>query len=1341
MVAVGAGYHISCYDAFRLTVLRPSSEQRKRGRPEADFTIVAMEEIYRHIEENGDECQFSLTELKNCVTDKCPDDRVIIKKLEEKYGDKLIISKVDGKSTLFCFRDTSSKILHKTWQTAKGSDDKEEKLKIIRTAAKILLDDIRSTPFDLSEYPPPDNFLKESEDVVPKTLMTFLEELIIKNKKDTETASRKCIAIAHAIVSAIRPRSFISPILLGLAALINQKYASKSLIDLLSSIGFCASYYEVSLFQISAIAHNHNAPEANPEFCQYVFDNADHNIRTIDGHHTFHSMGGIKCHTPKINTNNEGILRLKKIPPSFVVGNFGHVQVQKFEKCERGLKQVLIPNYAADEDIKKILTPWTDIIWFYGKKDELDVPGWNGFMEILNTTKEYSESEIVPLPFINNPPSQYETIYTSLLEAVENSKLNGHKSTIVTFDQPLYHKAKDITTSSNDPRLESVVIRLGGFHLLMSYMGSIGYMMNGSGLKELWSTVYAPSSVDKMLIGHSYSRAVRAHTLTQLSLGKIVLESTQYDDEDIAAIEDVIFNTTACGIENVASIEEKFENALDVLNSNGPTAKLWILYLRMVTLLKHFIQAERSGNWNLHLTTIKKMLPFFHAAGHFSYAKSATLYLQDMLNLANVLTPEEFNKFTEDGYFTIRRTNKFWSGIWSDMTIEQTLMRSMKSSGGLTRGRGLSDAVLTKWILATPILTSVITSVEDFADEKSSTTEQHVDNSTSRLKRDLQDTKKFDDWLKSQNPFIKVDKIMSISTGITGDFSINCYEAQKIGMEIMTKSNGNNFEEISYSRKDRVLPLAAVNTSIKVEDTSVPVEPEMMFRRIAFAKKSQDELKNYLKYELAPFPLPLFDVNGMRKCKKSAFYDLFKPLEEEPYFENKSFVIDGGYILHKVIWPRGATFSAACDQYVKYIKTNYGQCSIIVFDGYPEDPQNKGTKSTERIRRENNKRRTNCAEILFTGDTVISVGQEIFLSNSKNKQRFITLLRKKFEDNGIRTKQAEEDADTLIVQTALENAECTDSVFIVGEDIDLLVILSGSPDNNKNKVLFLKPGRNKVPRKVYTSHSFTEQGLTDHVLFMHAFSGCDTTSALFRLGKKKLVDVMKKNTSLHKYSSLFRDPNAVKESLIEAGERIMTVLYSSNSSKTCLNDIRYEMFARSITKSKFNLASLPPTSGAAAQHSLRTYCQVQFWLGERKEPKNWGWKYENGYRPVQTLDDPAPPEILSVISCKCKTSCGRNCTCKKAALNCSAICNDCHGKPCTGLITIDDDDDPDEPETVFEQMVTCGSETGQSHDSDMDEDEPIILASDDLSTHVAIDDNDKENLEATCSKRLRLDLL
>ena len=35
--------------------------------------------------------------------------------------------------------------------------------------------------------------------------------------------------------------------------------------------------------------------------------------------------------------------------------------------------------------------------------------------------------------------------------------------------------------------------------------------------------------------------------------------------------------------------------------------------------------------------------------------------------------------------------NQFWAGLLSDLVIEQRLMRSLKMSGGLTRGTGLTE--------------------------------------------------------------------------------------------------------------------------------------------------------------------------------------------------------------------------------------------------------------------------------------------------------------------------------------------------------------------------------------------------------------------------------------------------------------------------------------------------------------------------------------------------------------------------------------------------------------------------------------------------------------------------
>ena len=67
--------------------------------------------------------------------------------------------------------------------------------------------------------------------------------------------------------------------------------------------------------------------------------------------------------------------------------------------------------------------------------------------------------------------------------------------------------------------------------------------------------------------------------------------------------------------------------------ATNSTAKLWLQYMAMVDILKKFIRAKRTGNFNLHLEATNDMLPYFAAAGHNFYLKSAQLYLQKMSKL------------------------------------------------------------------------------------------------------------------------------------------------------------------------------------------------------------------------------------------------------------------------------------------------------------------------------------------------------------------------------------------------------------------------------------------------------------------------------------------------------------------------------------------------------------------------------------------------------------------------------------------------------------------------------------------------------------------------------------
>lgn len=63
-------------------------------------------------------------------------------------------------------------------------------------------------------------------------------------------------------------------------------------------------------------------------------------------------------------------------------------------------------------------------------------------------------------------------------------------------------------------------------------------------------------------------------------------------------------------------------------------------------------------------------------------------------------------------------------------------------------------------------------------------------------------------------------------------------------------------------------------------------------------------MENFLKFELAPFPLSIFNEAGIRKTQKSILYDNFSPLQESIRLslENVVHVIDGGFLWHRVLW-------------------------------------------------------------------------------------------------------------------------------------------------------------------------------------------------------------------------------------------------------------------------------------------------------------------------------------------------------------------------------------------------------------------------------------------------------
>ncbi|GBN64441.1 hypothetical protein AVEN_243947-1 [Araneus ventricosus] len=166
-----------------------------------------------------------------------------------------------------------------------------------------------------------------------------------------------------------------------------------------------------------------------------------------------------------------------------------------------------------------------------------------------------------------------------------------------------------------------------------------------------------------------------------------------------------------------------------------------------------------------------------------------------------------------------------------------------------------------------------------------------------------------------------------------------------------------------------------------------------------------------------------------------------------------------------------------------------------------------------------------------------TVSQEKFLANPKNKDRLISILVNKFSSLNMACKKADKDADCLIVNSALALAPTHPSVVVIGEDIDLFVILIGI--FTFGHVYFLKPGKLKIAEKIFSPHTALEKTIADNILFIHAMSGCDTTSALFNYGKMKFVHTLKNNHDLLKVIEIFKKPDITPEAVVDAGNRFL----------------------------------------------------------------------------------------------------------------------------------------------------------------------------------------------------------
>ena len=212
---------------------------------------------------------------------------------------------------------------------------------------------------------------------------------------------------------------------------------------------------------------------------------------------------------PRITVTAEDITAVGRINLAFWKPTEGATSSLKYDK---------LPDFTTED-----VTANADILWKTSWLLRPERPSWNGFMQMVSHGPHPGSSSVFFMPMIDLKSSDEICLFSTMCFVSEQAKRYIY-TPILTFDQPLWWKSYEIQQSESSNRdIKDIILRLGGLHTEMSFLGAIGHLMGGSGLQDLLEVIYADTAVSHILTGKAISRAIRGHILVEAVLYAIIL--------------------------------------------------------------------------------------------------------------------------------------------------------------------------------------------------------------------------------------------------------------------------------------------------------------------------------------------------------------------------------------------------------------------------------------------------------------------------------------------------------------------------------------------------------------------------------------------------------------------------------------------------------------------------------------------------------------------------------------------------------------------------------------------------------------------------------------------------
>jgi len=210
------------------------------------------------------------------------------------------------------------------------------------------------------------------------------------------------------------------------------------------------------------------------------------------------------------------------------------------------------------------------------------------------------------------------------------------------------------------------------------------------------------------------------------------------------------------------------------------------------------------------------------------------------------------------------------------------------------------------------------------------------------------------------------------------------------------------------------------------------------------------------------------------------------------------------------------------------------------------------------------RKHVNFQNVSFQPSTVCNINKEEFLSNCNNKQKIIFLIGIHLTRHGCRVVHSKGDADVDIAKTAVV-ASSSSTVTVIGEDTDILVLLIYWCCVSKHALFMRSDIKRTVSTKSNVVYDICAMRKSLHadvvkcLLTLHAFTGCDTTSRIFSVGKQTAFKRLLSDEQLRSDALLFSSSNLSPNDVEVIGCRVMVQLFGGKVSDT-LNTFRNRQF-------------------------------------------------------------------------------------------------------------------------------------------------------------------------------------